>query len=81
MDDLIWHGSDYLTWENGERKLTGPGVISRNEQGLVTNVTAIPARPQSVQNTQEGVQTDETVQSTDVTQIMPVAPSQTTFGG
>lgn len=41
--DIVWSQSDYAEWADGQRRFTGPGVVSLNDGGQVTACNPLPA--------------------------------------
>jgi hypothetical protein len=42
LKEILWHFSDVAEWEDGERRMTGPGLLHLDDVGKVTSVTPIP---------------------------------------
>lgn len=56
MESLVWFQPDYIDWQDGERRLTGPGIIDRNEAGQAIRLRpfgTIPPEPETDQIEEE----------------------------
>lgn len=67
MESLVWYQSDYIEWEDGTRRLTGPGIIDRNEQGQAIRLRPFGSQSPapSPEHSDELAQTEESIPDAD----------------